>query len=211
MHWRVQVPDGDVLIHCGDSLGRGNMHELEDFVAWFAAKPHKHKLMIAGNHDWIFERNLAAGRRAVESNGITFLHNESTVIDGVRFYGSPYTPVFYNWAFMCDRGPEIAAKWAMIPDKTDVLITHGPPYGHGDLAPGRRIVGCLELLQRVREIRPMLHCFGHIHEGYGTTRSDEFETVFINAAICDERYKPNRRPIVMDIEPTTSANSVGVA
>ncbi|MDX1489621.1 MAG: hypothetical protein R3268_15545, partial [Acidiferrobacterales bacterium] len=82
------------------------------------------------------------------------------------------------------------------------------PYGHGDFVPGfryrtdNRVVGCLELLQRVREVKPKVHFFGHIHEGYGVSRSDGAglgETLFVNASICDGDYKPINKPQVVRI------------
>ena len=93
------------------------------------------------------------------------------------------------------RGLSLAKKWANIPHDTDILITHGPPYGHGDYVPkDKRVTGCLELLKKVVEIMPEYHIFGHIHEGYGRNRSEEVKvTKFINASICDENYQTNNK------------------
>jgi Icc-related predicted phosphoesterase len=110
------------------------------------------------------------------------------------------TPTFLHWHFMRDRGEQIRADWEKIPNGADVVITHGPAYGHGDLAPpwrgeSPRHVGCFELLSRLRAIRPRLHVFGHIHDGYGVTISDEIAgTTFINASVCTEAYHPVNRP-----------------
>jgi Icc-related predicted phosphoesterase len=113
---------------------------------------------------------------------------------GLKIYGSPITPRFYNWAFMADRGNDIAGWWAAIPDDTDILVTHGPPHGIGDLVRGRH-TGCLELLKRVHEVKPTLHVFGHIHEGYGIYQSEEMETIFANAAHMDGDYSPVNPPL----------------
>ena len=124
MHRQIQhVPDGDVLVHTGDFCGRGSLAEFKDFVDWFAAQPHQHKVFTCGNHDWVCEKNIEACRDYVPA-GVEFLVNESTVIDGKVFYGSPVTPQFFNWAFMEDRGEDIRKVWAQIPDYTDVLLTH---------------------------------------------------------------------------------------
>jgi len=90
-------------------------------------------------------------------------------IEGVRFWGSPWQPWFFDWAFNLERGEEIRAKWELIPDDTEVLITHGPPQGHGDMTSRGEGAGCADLLARIRQVKPRYHLFGHIHEGYGTS------------------------------------------
>lgn len=177
-HDRTVVPDGDVLVHAGDLTRRGELDDVARFDAWLAGLPHRHKVVICGNHDWCFQR------RPVESRGrlrhAIYLQDESVVIEGLRFYGSPWQPWFLDWAFNLPRGPEIAAKWAMIPDDTDVLVTHGPPFGLLDEARRGGNVGCADLLARVQQVRPRLHVFGHIHEAAGVVRVGE--TVFVNAS-----------------------------
>ena len=118
------------------------------------------------------------------------------VIDGVKFYGSPWQPWFYDWAFKFERGPEIRAKWDLIPEDTDVLITHGPLFGIGDLTAHGDQAGCHDLLEVVEKIKPAIHIFGHIHEGYGVTSNGV--TTFINASICDHLYQPVNPPIVYE-------------
>src|SRR5205085_2391850 len=120
------VPEGDVFVHAGDLCRAGRLSELAGVAEWMRALPHKHKVVIAGNHDWCFVREPAA---ALELLGPTvlYLQDSGTVIDGVRFWGSPWQPAFNNWAFNLPRGSALAEKWALIPEGTDVLITHGPP------------------------------------------------------------------------------------
>jgi len=211
-HDQVTVPDGDVLVHCGDLCKYGTMGEVKAFAKWMGRLPHAHKLVTAGNHDKPIEEREAQARQIFENVGIQLLLNEETVIDGVKFWASPITPRFFHWNFMRDRGPSIAKVWEQIPGDVDVLITHGPPYGHGDLCPPyqtpcRKVAGCLDLLNRVRQIytnsngkHPKVHTFGHIHDGYGPTQSDEFGSlIFINAATCTEQYKPTNPPIVFEV------------
>lgn len=85
----------------------------------------------------------------------------------------------------------------MIPPDTDILITHGPPYGFADKTYGGLSVGCEELIKVIDVIKPKVHVFGHIHEGYGIARNDH--TVFINASTCTLRYRPENKPIVFDL------------
>ena len=203
-HEELDLPDGDLLVHSGDFCRWGtDLDEVRAFVEWFASRPHPHKVFVAGNHDLIVEKDLAAAR-ALVPDGVTFLHDSEAVVGGLRVYGSPWTLVFFNWAFMRPRGAPLRERWDLIPSGLDLLITHGPPYGHGDLArpfgeEHRRAVGDVELLAAVRRVRPRLHVFGHIHEGYGVTRSDDVEeTLFVNAASCreDDGLDP---PIVVDL------------
>jgi len=207
MHDRMDhpVPDGDVLIHAGDFCGLGQAGEVRDFAAWMGEFPHRHKLVTPGNHDRPVEQDEATFREIFATFGIRLLINESVEIEGFRFFGSPYTPTFLNWHFMRDRGSAIRAEWDKIPEDSDVVITHGPAYGHGDLAPPwkrgpSRHVGCLELLERLRTIRPSMHIFGHIHDGYGVTISSEVQgTTFFNASICTESYRPTNRPHLFEL------------
>jgi Icc-related predicted phosphoesterase len=210
MHEQVEIPEADILVHAGDFSGYGTTDELKKFVKWLRSVPCTHKVFIAGNHDRQFvpsNPSAKKGWKVVNSvpkaENVHFLHNSSVVIDGIKFYGSPTTPTFGNWHYMKDRGYEIREVWANIPDGTDVLITHGPPYGHGDLTiprHGCRAVGCLDLLHRVREVQPKFHIFGHIHSGYSATRSDVCPaTMFVNAANADDDYQIARGPICFSI------------
>ena len=195
MHgYKIPIPDGDVLICAGDYLRTESLLELEAFNLWLGTLPHRHKIVIAGNHDFVFEKHLEVARAALTS--AIYLQDSEVVIDGVRFYGSPWQPEFFSWAFNLPRGQKIADKWAMIPNNTDVLITHGPPNGILDKVQ-RGHVGCEELLKVVQAVKPSLHIFGHIHEGYGQVEIGE--TLFVNASICTDRYKPTNQPICVDI------------
>ena len=117
---------------------------------------------------------------------------------GVAFYGSPWQPWFHDWAFNLPRGEALDHKWKQIPASTDVLVTHGPPWGILDTAMDGRSCGCEELLRHVRErVRPRVHVFGHIHEGYGAEEIDG--TRFFNAAVCDVRNRPSHPVTVIDL------------
>lgn len=198
MHDKVNVPDGDVLIHAGDFCSHGTMKDLEDFCAWLGVLPHKYKIIVAGNHDRIAQENFVFVNDAIDSAGGIYLEDEQAVIKGVKFYGSPWTPSFMNWHFMADRGKGIAAKWQNIPNDTDVLITHGPPAGILDNVNGLPC-GCADLTERVHQIENLgWHVFGHIHEGYGMVETI-FSPVFINASVCTDRYEPINKPIWFEI------------
>jgi predicted phosphodiesterase len=191
----ISVPPGDVLVHAGDGCRGGSLDEARAWAEFLHRQPHRHKIFIAGNHDRSFEADIEGSRALFE--GLDFLHDSGCERLGVRFWGSPWQPWFCSWAFNLPRGPELAAKWALIPDATDVLVTHGPPIGILDRNYEDDPVGCEELRLAVARVRPRIHVFGHIHEGYGTAQQDG--TLFINASICTLAYRPTNPPIVVDL------------
>lgn len=203
-HNALTLPAGDVLVHAGDATTRGNLGELALFAAWFERQPHQYKLFVPGNHDVNLEHSKSPAWQLFDfQSGITVLMDSMVTLGGVRFYGAPWTPRHGkgNWAFHYDRDSDEAYDhWARIPDNLDVLITHGPPQGHGDfvLRNPKDEAGCNVLLEAVERTRPRFHVFGHLHEGYGQYDGDP--TTFINAAICDDWYEATHEPIVFDIE-----------
>jgi Icc-related predicted phosphoesterase len=197
-HAKLSVPEGDILIHAGDFAAFGDTPiEIIDFNQWLGTLPHRHKVVIAGNHDWMFERHPDVARELL-TNAI-YLENSGTELAGLKIWGSPVQPEFNNWAFNVARGAAIRRYWKMIPASTDVLITHGPPYGVLDTAhPTTAHLGCEELAEAVREIKPRLHVFGHIHGGYGAAKSDG--TQFVNASVADEAYRLANAPQTFEID-----------
>lgn len=195
-HGMIPVPEGDLVIHAGDITGMGTRTEVLNFTYWFSQLPHKHKVFIAGNHDFLFEQEPSIAKSDF-TNGVVYLENSLAEIDGITIYGSPYTPEFYNWAFMKKRGSEIQKVWDLIPSKIDVLVTHGPPHSILDQNIYGQNTGCEELLKKVLEIKPRVHVFGHIHESYGM--SEISGTKFFNASILDEDYKIKNKPFVIEI------------
>mgnify|MGYP001337605213 FL=1 len=199
----IAVPDGDLLVHSGDATITGTADEIARFSDWFSGLPHRHKVFVAGNHDWLFEKDEQLARRLLDPS-ITYLQDSAGEVDGRKIYGSPWQPRFYDWAFNLMRGSELAEKWAMIPEDTEILVTHGPPFGILDLVPRSgwdENTGCEELRKRVEQIasfgRLKLHVFGHIHCGYGL--HEEFGIRFVNASTCDEQYRPTQSPMVFDL------------
>lgn len=199
LHRQVRVPGGDVLVHCGDVLGNSfNREQLEDFAEWLQEQPHEHKVMVPGNHDGLFERHEKLARSTMGPE-VHVLIDQGVRLAGLNFWGSPYTPKFGHWYFNKGRGPALDSHWAMIPDDTDVLVTHGPPYGLLDYVEfTEEHVGCFDLLRHVTDrVKPKAHAFGHIHGGYGQLHFGG--TKFVNAAQLDESYRVENRPISIDI------------
>ena len=188
---------GDVLVHAGDVSNVGKSHEIKSFLDWFSNTDYKHKIFIAGNHDFGFEQVQEIAPEYKEK-GVHYLFDSEVVIDGVKFYGSPWQPEFYDWAFNLPRGEKLAEKWAMIPGNTDVLITHGPAYGMLDWVPSGTQVGCQDLFHRIMEVQPKIHVCGHIHCAYGQKYFNGVE--FLNAAILNERYMYENKPISLEFD-----------
>ena len=195
------IPEGeyDMIIHSGDISGRGHEHEVEDFLDWFSGlKQFKYKLMIAGNHDFLFERKPERARKMIPDN-VIYLEDEGIEIEGIKFWGSPQTPFFYNWAFNRQRGKGIKKYWDMIDPNTDVLVTHGPPHMVLDYVQHtHEYVGCEDLTYRVRQIIPAVHIFGHIHGSYGVKYLNG--TMFYNASSVNEAYRPAHAAHLIELE-----------
>lgn len=198
------LPKADVLIHAGDLDVYDYRNELIDFVKWLQKQPIKYKIVIAGNHDkFIFTNNYTS--KEILKDYCIYLENSGIEIEGIKFWGSPITPIFLDWFFMAERGEQINKYWKEIPSDTHILITHGPSYGILDqtlAANGEQAdnVGCLDLYKRVEELRQnklKYHIFGHIHEAYGTVTKNN--TTFINCSVMNEEYELVNRPVIIDI------------
>ncbi len=201
MHDSIKnLPDGDVLIHAGDFTGKGDPDRVREFDEWLGKQPHKTKIVVPGNHELTFQHNPDSVHGLITNAHL--LIDRSLVIDGVKFYGSPWQPFFHNWAYNISLRARLKQIWEMIPDDTQVLITHCPPHSILDCVPqydkGDQFVGCKDLYERVIELKPELHVFGHIHESYGTKVLNG--TTFLNASICDGRYRPVNKPLVYEIK-----------
>lgn len=190
--------ENTILIHAGDISTRGYRSQTIDFLNWFSKLPHKYKIFIAGNHDFDFEDNADTINEIIPDN-VIYLNDSLVEIEGIKIWGSPVTPYFYNWAFNRFRGANIKSYWDKIPDDIDILITHGPPYMILDkVVYDQKNVGCVDLLNRVQEIRPKFHIFGHIHETHGILTVDD--VTFINASVLNEDYRLVNKPIHFDFK-----------
>lgn len=196
-----KLDGGDLLIIAGDLTAAHTESEYSLFDHWLKDQNYGFKIVIAGNHDqFIPEYELSMGFRFIQFG--TYLCDSGCGIPDLKIWGSPWTKTFpginpASTAFTLDHEADLKKKWDLIPDDTDILITHSPPWGIRDcvidFVNGRvENVGSTTLLERVKEIKPMLHVFGHIHEGYGEFKT---ETHFVNASHVNERYKPVNKPI----------------
>lgn len=193
---------GDVLVHAGDVSGRGSLKEVEAFLEWFNELPYTHKIFIAGNHDFWFEKvsTFAVNEMLQEKYpNIIYLNDSGVEIDGVKFWGSPVQPWFYDWAFN-RMGTDICRHWDMIPLDTDVLIVHGPMKGYLDMTLRGVSTGCPYLLEKSAEMTNLkLFVCGHIHEAYGKFEFPD-GGVFVNASTLNFNYNVQNKPIIVEIK-----------
>ena len=207
-HEELQVPDVDLVIHCGDESESGNawMNEPEarQFFDWYSALEIPAKIFVPGNHSTAIEHGLI---RAEDYPKVTFLIHAQTQWNGFRIFGTPFTPRFFDWAYMRERS-ELDSVWQSIPDDIDILITHGPPKGILDVtrdmdSGGPVNVGSKSLRRHVLErIKPKIHAFGHIHDekaykNCGIVTRDG--TQFINCSCCDLAGKLKNNGFVIEL------------
>lgn len=192
LHREVDVPAGDILIHAGDfTMFSKSMKAIEDFNDWLGELPHRHKIIVPGNHEFFLEAD--ASRRSLLSNA-TILINEGIDVHGLRLWGTPVTPL-YGSAFGLSSPEDRKRLCGQIPEDTDILISHGPPFGILDSAPDSGLhAGCRELADAVTRLRPKLHVFGHVHGAYGMFQTEH--TTFVNASLLGFHGGLDNSPLV---------------
>jgi len=195
LHREVEVPDGDIFIHAGDfTLFSESMEAVADFNDWLGELPHRHKIVVPGNHEFFLEADPSD--RFMLDKAIVLI-NEGTEVEGLPIWGSPVTPL-YGGAFGLSSPKDRKRLYGQIPHDIDVLITHGPPFGILDTAPisGLR-EGCRELLRAVRRVWPKLHVFGHVHTPYRVFRTEH--TTFVNASRLGLHDDQDKAPFVFEM------------
>jgi predicted phosphodiesterase len=200
------IPECELLLLVGDLTpveNHGIHFQAEwldtKFRSWLRYVPARQIIGIAGNHDFVFEQ---APDLVPADLPWTYLQDSGTQWEGWNIWGTPWQPVFFDWAFN-GTPAQLRRQWALIPDNTDILVVHGPPHGYGDQARklsgnGWHQCGCPHLLERIQEIQPRLVVFGHIHEGRGQWQLDR--TVLANVSLVDEAYRYVHKPWVMELD-----------
>lgn len=195
MHDRIDVPDGDLLIHAGDLTMAGTWLECQEGLQWLHSLPHKRKVFVPGNHDFAFESGHPKLLTDAQIMKIHVLIDRGVTLLGHCVYGTPWLDAVRGWAFDCTDDPhKLGSNRRAIPQSVDILVTHCPPHGVLDRCPSRwpgdpELAGC-KMLPRGN---PKLHVFGHIHEGAGV------QGRCVNASICTRDYEPTNPPIVIDL------------
>ena len=218
----IEYPEADVLILAGDILANYSrertydanlqlkeVEKLDDHFSELKSDGlYDEIVLIAGNHDFCYQKN-AIKTQALILNA-HYLQDSQVELSGVKFWGSPWQPWFWDWAFNFPNHYENPAQarahargiWGLIPDDTNVLITHGPQQGILDRTASGMVVGCQYLRDRINELDLKLHVFGHIHESYGQKSLNGLtkEFISVNASACNLRYKPVNPIQVVEIK-----------
>lgn len=200
LHSKLKVPENiDMAIFAGDAGTYKNPYINQagvlDFIEWFESLKIKNKIWIAGSHDTSIEYGLINPKELCKTS--VYLEHESKEIGGIKIFGSPWTPWFYDWAFNIPPDSE-EDKWQEIPRDTDIIVTHGPCRGILDVVSfDNKHVGDEKLLQKVQEIKPHYHISGHIHQNSGIIQGNP--TTFVNAAVVDDKYKLVNNGIIIEI------------
>ena len=196
-YFKMTIPECDLFIHAGDIDVYRYDREFDHFNEWLLTIPAKERIVIAGNHDGYFEDKNPFEIKKMLTNG-TYLFNDSCRVGKYKIWGSPYTPRFGNWSFMYRTVEEAQTIWSMIPEDTDIVITHGPPVGILDKVeyPSSH-VGCYWLRKKIFQIKPKLHIFGHIHQSRGMEIIDGI--TFMNVSVIDENFEVTFKPMEIEL------------
>lgn len=202
-HWSLKLPAADVLVHAGDACIGGSNKEWADFCLWWEdQKQFKHKIYVAGNHDWPLERNADWAVGLITKDGTHYLQDSYVTIGGNIFWGTPWQRPFHNWAFNREDVFRMS-QFSKINFMTSVLISHAPPSGTLDGVDGEvEHLGDHQLSNVLDAFGPYpsVHIFGHIHSGYGVKIvANDPCRIAVNASICNEGYKPVNAPIVVHL------------
>jgi len=187
---------GDILIHAGD-LEIRKQEDLDYIINWFKGLDFKHIIWVGGNHDFYLEHLHKHHIAPVFPENIHYLCNTSIEIEGIKFWGSPFSSQFGNWAFM-GHLEDLKPIWDTIPSDTDIVITHSPPFAINDQCVNGISVGCPALRNKLKEIKPKYHICGHIHEAFGIYQDEN--TTYINASLLNEYYDMVNDPVEINYE-----------
>lgn len=201
----------DMIIHAGDATNvkdsMMNMMEMDIFYKWFSLFRNTKTIFVPGNHDVSIGRGLFDYSKYYT---VKTLINDMVEVEGVKIWGSPYTPSFgQGWAYNQSRS-SLGQFWEKnIPEEVDIIITHGPPYGVLDLTINKtkkdwERVGCKGLMKTIEKRKPKLVVFGHLHDeddkmikNNGTFIKDGI--TYVNASILSLKHQRINDPIYFEI------------
>jgi len=219
-HKYLEIPECDILIHAGDFSFRGEFFEVRNFMLWFEKQPARYKVCIAGNHELTFDSTQSQYQDAIRNllakhKEIIYLENEAITIEGIKFYGTPWTPYFCNWAFNGLRDQDVALKrgqslteiYSHIPEDTNIILCHAPPYNLVDRNQEGQCCGSMEM-RKVVDKMPLLYLYicGHVHEARGV---EELGGVtFANVSSLGRDYKTIQPLAIFDLNIRGMVQSV---
>ena len=183
-----ELPGGDLLILAGDYTA----NDLKEWVwvkffQWLEKQPYRKKVLIAGNHDGFFVSGFPTNQKEsnqlkeiqewlmdmgeIEPIEFEYLCDSGIEFEGLKIWGTPWTPWFDRVNPMCASFMEneefLDGKFSLIPEDTDILVTHGPMLHILDQNIDGYACGSRSLRKHVERVKPRFHIFGHIHEQGG--------------------------------------------
>lgn len=196
-----KLEGGDLLIIAGDLTAKHTEPEFFDCFDWIHEQDYRKKIVIAGNHDTLMQKEQYKGPIGTVKDAFAYLCDSGTEFEGLKIWGSPWSLWFKGIHPKCKAftGSEkhLAKKFALIPEDTDILITHSPPFTIRDTNVSGSQVGSVSLIsQHISRLRPQLWVFGHIHESYGEEGPYRWNgTKYVNASHVNHMYEPVNKPI----------------
>jgi len=199
------IDDCDVVFHTGDFLchshpGFYNFRKEVAYVNKILAPwcdkilRHKELWIVCGNHDYLFQNDFHLLPEVIKERTLI---NRAVGYKGVKIYGTPFQPYYGGWAFNKQDIPDSLGQiYSLIPEDTDILLTHCPPYGILDQNKEGEHCGSRMLAARIANISPKFHCYGHIHHSRGTKRIGN--TTFVNGSVLDDNYILRNKPILLE-------------
>lgn len=192
-----ELPKCDLLLLGGDYCPTRNIeHErrfmVGPFATWLKSLDARYIVGIAGNHDFVLQYEPEVARQLPW----IYLQDGYVDLEGVKIYGTPWTPPFFDWAFMKPE-KELKDVFSYIPDDLDILLTHGPAYRYLDKTYDGVHAGSFELWNRIKIAKPDSHVCGHIHEARGIT--EEGPTRFYNVTHVNLKYEPKFGPVNIEL------------
>jgi len=203
LHNMISVPDADILACAGDLSVGGTVEELREAMTWLSNLPHRVKIFVPGNHDSPLQDPALLAMFRTEFPDVTILIDETVMAEGLKIHGTPWVSgpwvkPDHMWSFDIWSVEGRMAKWNMIPDDVDVLITHTPAGGILDQDSDGLSRGCIALEHRISNLRNIkLHVFGHIHPSAGMEVRDGI--VRVNAGIAMSAHEV-RDPFVVSVQ-----------
>ncbi|OAX40520.1 Metallo-dependent phosphatase [Rhizopogon vinicolor AM-OR11-026] len=215
-----EIPSGDVLLHAGDLSSWGSLSQLMITVEWLKSLEHPVKIMVAGNHDLCLDEMWAQpiygippeeveqARSYVQSQaavGLHYLEHEPFQIMSPsgrewKVYGSPAAPVHVEGAFQYETTGEAQVIYNRIPQDTDILITHTPPFMTLDTTRKGKQAGCHVLSGKLTELRRCrLHVFGHIHECAGAQINTDDPSRLVDRVSVNAAMAVTKKAVVVDL------------
>lgn len=193
------LPETDWILHSGDISSIGTIPQIADFLDWFSkVGDYKFRCFIAGNHDWLFQQNSVLAKSMIPEN-VTYLENSEIVVDGIKIFGVPQQIEFYNWAFNVTK-EGMKKYWDEVPLDTNILLSHGAPFGCLDMTLNGDSTGCKYLLEKISELKQLhLEVHGHIHEARGCLIFADGQKI-INASLLNRSYNLVNKPYVIDTD-----------